>query len=217
MKLILIHGNALVAIQNKLREVKKKYDNFSILEFDAKQKSFSEILPEIGTGGLFSEDRLIILQNFEDIDLEKLNDESLTVVLKYSKSLASNSKILKAAISKKAEIISLSEKDESSIFPFLDKLAEKNQTALKELESLFNQFGGQYLLTMCFYMLRRLVQTPKNLPPFVLKKIEKQKRNFPIEKIADLYKQSLETDYKIKSGLLEERIGLFLLVNKILN
>lgn len=218
MSIVLIHGNAVIAKLNKISAFKKDFDPLSISEFNGKSLSLLQVLPEISTGGLFTEKRLVVLEDFEnDLNLDIIpDDESLTVILKFSKPLPANSKILKQANLKKITIFNLTEKDETSIFPFLDNLSEKKKTALKDLDPLLSELGGQYLLTMIFYMLRRLITTPKNLPPFVIKKIESQKRNFSIDKVIDLYKEGLETDLKIKSGLIDEKTGLTLLVNKII-
>ena len=86
-----------------------------------------------------------------------------------------------------------------------------------QLDGLLKEYGSQYILTMIFFMLRRLVNPPKNLPPFVIKKIEAQRKNFDQEKIKELYKNGIETDFKIKRGLLEEKMGLTLLLNKMLD
>lgn len=211
MQLIVIHGNGLSAISQKVSEIKKGFDNVSTTEINSKERDFDQAVVAVATPSLFSEKRLVVLEDFEKIDASKLPaDGDLTVVLRFSKQLPATSGILK----QKGQIINLSERDEKNIFPFLDKLADKNQDAAVEIDKFLEGFGGQYLLTMIFYLLRRMVQTTK--PGFMAGKIEKQKKNFPLERIKTLYKDSLETDFKIKSGLIEEKLGLTLLVNKFL-
>lgn len=218
MNLIILHGNGVVALSQKITQIKKEFDSLAIFEFNGKKSNLEGILAEISTGGLFSEKRLVILEEFEGIDLEKLPlDEELTLVLKYGKNLASNSLVLKKAIALKAKIISLTEKDEVLIFPFLDALAEKNKKQVFDrLDKLLSDYGGQYMLTMIFFMLRRFLFIPKNLPSFVIKKIEFQQKQFSKEKIKTLYREAIETDFRIKKGLVEEKMGIFLLVEKIL-
>lgn len=218
MSITLIHGNAVIAIANRVNSFKKDFDSLSISEFGGKSFSLSQVLPSVATGGLFSEKKLVILEDFEtDLELDRLpNDDDITLILRFNRPLSANSKLIKGAQLKKISIINLTEKDETSIFPFLDGLSEKNKRVVKDVDSLIAGMGGQYLLTMIFYMLRRIAVTPKNLPPFILKKIENQKKNFPKEKIIRLYKESLETDYKIKTGVLDEKLGLTLLIDKIL-
>lgn len=219
MSITLIHGNAVIAIANRVNSFKKDFDALSVSEFNGKSLNLSQVLPNVTTGGLFSEEKLVILEDFEtDLELDRLpSGEDITLILKFNKPLSANSKLIKSAQLKKINIINLTEKDETSIFPFLDGLSEKNKLVVKDLDNLINEMGGQYLLTMIFYMLRRLVVTPKNLPPFILKKIENQKKNFPSKKVAELYKQALETDLKIKTGIIDEKLGLTLLVQKIIS
>jgi hypothetical protein len=50
----------------------------------------------------------------------------------------------------------------------------------------------------------------------VLQKLNSQKRNFDLQKIKLLYKIALETDFKIKSGLIEEKLGLTMILRKVL-
>jgi DNA polymerase III delta subunit len=216
--IILIHGTGLASISKKLSELKKDFDVLSIQEFSAKQIEFEQAVAQIATGGLFDEKRLVVLEDFDEkIDFSKIpNDEGVVVVIKLVKNLAANSVLLKKATELRVQVFNFTEAGETNIFPFLDNLADKKEIAMKQLEDYLDEWGGQYVLTMIFYMLRRMVQNPKKLPPFVQQKIAKQKQNFPLEKIKELYKAGLETDFKIKSGLMEERIGLTLFVDKIL-
>lgn len=217
MNLIILHGNGIVSLSQKLSQIKKDFDPQSIQILSGKDLEFEKAVIWLSTPQLFSEKRLIVLEDFETVDLEKLpEEEGLTIVLKIPKSLAVNSVILKSAIKLKGQIFQFNEKDEKIIFPFLDNLAEKNLKALGEVDKLISEYGGQYILTMLFYLFRRLILKPKKLPDFVLKKIERQQRNFDTEQIKYFYKQSLETDFKIKSGLVQEKLGITLLVNNIL-
>lgn len=218
-KLIILHGNGLVSKSNKLSQIKKDFDNLGIKQFNGEEVDFEKIIAEISTPSLFSQERLIVLENFDEkIDLKKIpSDETLTVVIKFPKALNKLSSTLKEAQNLNAQIYLLTEQEENSIFPFLDTLADKNPKALSQLDKLLEDFGGQYILTMIFYMFRRLIVSSKKLPEFVIRKIESQKRNFTLEKIESLYKSALETDFKIKSGLIEEKMGLTMLCNKVLS
>lgn len=221
--IILIYGNGLTAISKKISEIKNKFDPNSIQEFSGKQIDFDQAVIQFSTGGLFTEEKLVILQDFEaaldESQLKKIEeiagDPDTTVVLKFPKLLAS-SVLLKRLNQKKAQVINLTEANEENLFPFLDKLADKNPQVMKELNGRIEESSGQYILTMIFYMLRRMVMPNPKLPSFVQQKIAKQKQNFPGDKIAQLYKEGLETDYKIKSGLTDEKMGITLLVNNIL-
>lgn len=219
MKLIVLHGDGLVSKSLKISQIKKEFESLSIFEINGKEMPFDQAVISLSTPQLFSDKRLVVLGDFspEEIEIARFpQDETLTILINFPKVLTQSSKLFKEALRQRAQIILLSEEEEKNIFPFLDSLANKDPRSLILLDKLLNDFGGQYILTMIFYMLRRLIQNPRKLPPFVLQKIEKQKRNFPLEKISSIYNQVIETDYKIKSGLLEEKIGITLLAEKIL-
>lgn len=221
-QIIILHGDGLSAISQKISQIKKDFDPVSTTSFSGKELGFDEALVKFSTPGLFSEKRLVILEDFDltggKVDLDKLPEEKeLTVVLKASKELTQASVLLKQAKKLEAKIFLLRVQDEKSIFPFLDALAErKDVEAYSLFEKNYDAYGSQYLLTMIFYLLRKFVLKPKNLPGFVLQKMERHKRNFSQEKIKGIYLKVLETDFKIKSGLLEERMGMTLLIERIL-
>ncbi|MBI2022193.1 hypothetical protein HYS93_04950 [Candidatus Daviesbacteria bacterium] len=216
--LILIHGNGLTAILSKISSLKKNFDPLSVRIISKEEVEWDQAVINLSTNGLFSEKILAILDGFDEkIDLSKIpENQNLTLVIKITKPLTTTSSLVKQVLKLKGQVISLTEKDEVNIFPFLDKLSEKNPTALAELDKLLKEYGGQYLLAMLFYMFRRLLTPTKRLPEFIAKKINKQKQNFNQEKLRKLYKLAIETDFKIKTGLLEEKIGINLLVGKIL-
>src|SRR5258708_7481778 len=106
MPIILIYGNGLINISKKISEIRGEFDKLSIQEFSGKQIDFDQAVVGFSTGGLFAEERLILLEDFDEkVDLEKLpaNPET-TVVLKFTKNLATNSTLLKKAIELKAQV-----------------------------------------------------------------------------------------------------------------
>lgn len=208
MKLYILHGPGQVAMNNKISEIKKGFDPLAIVEVSS--------LAQIDTGTLFTDKRLIILEDGAGIDTTKLpGDENLTLILKFTKLLPSNSTLLKN-LPKGANIISFEEAKETSIFPFLDMLCEKNPKALGELQKYLDEWGSQYVLTMMAYALRRFIYPGKNAKPYTLQKISQQKRNFPQDRIEKLYLSIIETDFKIKQGLLDQKLGMFMLAERFL-
>jgi DNA polymerase III delta subunit len=218
MAVIIYHGNGLVAMSKTLSLLKSKYEPMAISEFNGKNQSFEQVLMGVGTNDLFAESRLIVLENFtEKTDISNLStDEKTTVVMRINRSLPVASVLLKTAKEIKAQIQEFSEADEVSIFPFLDSLGEKKQLAFSQFEKVYSEYGGQYIFTMLYYFYRRMIIVPKKTPTFALQKLEKQKNNFPQKRISELYELTLETDFQIKSGLIEERIGITLVINEIL-
>lgn len=215
MKLILVHGSLQEAVLNKTGTIKKEFDPLSITEASGTGAGFS-----LSSPSLFSSKRLIVLENpdiklVEKAVLEK--DPDLTILIRFSKSLEKSSAVLKKVLEIGGEVILFEENNLTSIFPFLDMLGTKNRSAFKEFEKNYSEFGGQYLLTMLAYFLRRMIQKPKSNSDFMRQKIENQKKNFSQEQITDIYKEIIETDFRIKQGLVEEKLGVTMLVQKVLN
>jgi DNA polymerase III delta subunit len=218
MPIILFHGNGLTAISRAVSQFRSKFDSLAISDFNGKNQSFEQVLMALGTIDLFSNARLVILENFsEKTDLSLIQtDDKTTVLIRSQKALGAASILLKSAKSIGAQIQEFSEADEISIFPFLDLLGDKKQLAYVQLEKVYVEYGSQYILTMLYYFYRRMLVIPKKTPSFALQKLERQKQNFPKEIIQQLYQFTLEIDFKIKSGLIDEKIGLLLIIERIL-
>ncbi len=214
MKLILVHGNFQDALLKKVAQIKREFDSLAITEISDVDPGFN-----LSSPNLFSEKRLIILENPDIKIVEKVieeKDPDLTILIKFSKSLEKSSAILKEVAQVGGEVLTFDESTQNNIFPFLDLLGSKSKNTFKEFEKNYSEFGGQYLITMLAYFLRRMIQKPKSSSDFMRQKIEYQKRNFPIKKIELLYKEIIETDFKIKQGFVEEKLGVTMLIQKIL-
>lgn len=213
MKLILISGSAQDAIIKKITQVKKDFDPLAVTEISEKETF------DLFNQSLFSDKRLVVLDspNLKTVE-QALNqkDANLWVLIKFLKPLEKTSPILKIVLEAKGEVLNFDESKEISIFPLLDMLGNLNQKAYLELEKNYQQFGGQYILTMLAYLLRRMVQTPKTGSDFMRQKIESQKKNFTLEKIQSLYLKLIATDFRIKQGLIEEKLAISLLVQSFL-
>lgn len=206
---LLLHGPAIKTSRTKLQDLRKKFDPDNIVVFGS-EASPGQVVADLMTVPLFSEDRLIVWENpSEDF---VLNSELITP--NSSLILWFDHKIDPKKWSG-FEVLFFSEAKEVSVFPLLDYLAAKDQKAFLEIEKLKqNGFDIHYFLTMTFYLLRNLVVTPKTAPDFVKRKLARQRVEFDRAMIIKLYKDLLEIDFKIKSGLLEKPQAEFLLVNK---
>lgn len=219
MKVVALHGPAINVSREKLIALKSKFNSQNIQVFDS-GSNLKDVMGNLMTLPLIPEPRLIILENIgEDLPLDKLSDsDDLTLIFWFEKELGEKSNILKFVKNNKGEILNFPEGKELSVFPFLDNLGNKDKKAWLELEKL--KKGGadtQYLITMILYLLRSLVAPNKNAPSFVKEKIARQQRNFPENSVKDLYRFVLETDFKIKSGLIEKDQAEFLIINKFIN
>ncbi len=218
MKIILIYGLGLVSALDKVAAIKKGFDPLSVVELNWKNSAAKESLSEVLTPGLFSEKRLVVIEEVDDkFNLTSLPDDpNLTLIIKISRNLTPSSLLLQQAKIANIQILQTSEEKETSIFPFLDMLAEQNPKALAEQEKLLSEYGGQYIITMLFYLLRRFILPSNTAAPFMLQKIDKQRKNFTYEKLKGFYKEVLEIDFKIKQGLIDETVAIRSLTNKFL-
>lgn len=210
MMQLLLHGPATNASRIKLQELRSKFHSDNVVVFE-KGEELGTILTNLQSTSLFDGERLVIVENSSD-DLSSLipDSSSLKLILWFDHEVD---------IKKwpGVEALFFPEVKEASVFPFLDLLAGRDPKAWLELQKLKNAgFDIYYFLTMVFYLLRSLAVTPKKAPDFVRKKLDRQRANFPEEKIINLYKDMLEIDFKIKSGLLEKPQAEFLLVEKFM-
>lgn len=217
MEIYLLHGDHTVAILDKIKQLSHGFDDLSISRVTAKALTPDFMINNFQGADLFSSQKLIIIDKVDpEFDLEKLPEVDQTrVVLVADKSLAASSSLMKAAIAQNLKIVHFELPPDRSIFQFLDQLGSGDRRALASFDRLFEERGDQYLLTMIIFMLRRMLFPPAKLPPAIKVKIDKQRQKFGQEGIAQLYKLTLETDYKIKSGQLEPRLGVFLLCQQI--
>lgn len=224
MKLQLLHGPAISSSRAKLIQIKKEFDPNSVVTFE-KGAEVSDIVNNLSSSSLFSEDRLVILENpSEDLFLalpltlaSRSEPYPFTLILWFDHELSEKKPVMEWIRREKGEVFFFPEAREASVFPFLDFLAAGDKKAFLELEKLKRaNFEIQYFITMVFYLLRNLAITPKNAPPFVKQKLERQRKRFSLADLRNLYKDVIEIDFKIKSGLLEINHAEFLLVNKFI-
>lgn len=212
MKPLLLHGPAKAASRKKLIELKQKFDQNDVVVYE-EGTNLQTILGGLSTQSLFSEDRLIVLENppegfVFDLPLATCN---LQLIIWFDHEIE---------VKKWPgfEILLFPESKEVSVFPFLDCLALSDKKAFLEADKLKKAgFDIFYFLTMTYYLLRNLAATPQRAPVFVKDKLQRQRKNFPKEKITKLYKDTLELEFKLKSGLVEKDQAEFLLINKFIS
>lgn len=219
MKVALLHGPAQISSRSKLLEIKKSFTPDEIVTF-SEGSNLQDILGAISTPSLLSINQLIILENPpEDLLLPLIPDSNpLTIILWFDHEVSVKKPILEIVKQIKGEILFFPAEKEASIFPLLDMLGNRDKKAFIELNKLqktHEKFSDmQYLITMIFYLLRILLVTPESVAPFVRQKLDKQRKNFSKEELENLYHSTLETDFKIKSGLLDLKQAEFQLINE---
>lgn len=211
MKQLLLHGPAINSSRQKLIQLKQKFDQESVIVFE-KGADVTEILTNLQSQSLFAGDRLVVVENPpEDFKFNlSLVTSNLSLVVWFDHE----------ADTKKFpgfEISFYPEAKEVSVFPFLDYLGNRDKKAYLELDKLKREYDSQYIITMILYLLRNLIATPKGAKDFVKNKNARMRKNFSEEKLINMYKFVLNTDFKIKSGLIEETQAEFLLVNLFLD
>lgn len=217
MKTYLLHGLAKAASRRKLLEIKQKFDPNNVIIFD-EGSSPQDIKDNLVASSLFSEERLVILENPpEDFTDYTLYPIPCTLIFWFDHELSDKKPIMEWVKKLRGEILFFPEGKEISVFPFLDLLAEGNIKAFLEMKKLKDSgFDIFYFNTMTVYLLRNLLNTPKNVPHFVANKLQRQRVRFNQKKITNLYKNILELDFKLKSGLIEPEQAEFMLVNKFI-
>lgn len=218
MKVVVLTGPGIIAKRDYLLKIKQKFTHETITVIDLKSDTLEKLSSSLVSLSLFSSSnkRLVIIENApESLELDKYesSDPDLGIVLLVDH-LKATSKLAVSLKKLNATITPFEGEKELSAFPFVDALLEgKFPTAFIELDKLLKEYGGIYILSMIFYGLRRNLLP---LPPssFMKNKILTQKKNFKDSDWAKLYKITLETDWKLKTGQLSEELGLGLLLER---
>ncbi len=214
MMLHLLHGPAINSSRNKLWQLRSKFlaDNVTVFE---KGQDLGVILTCLSSQSIFDGERLVILENPpEDFTNYPLAYATYSLVLWFDHEVSEKKPVFEWLKKSKGQMLFFPEGKEVSVFPFLDYLVMGDKKAFLEIEKLKKAgFDIHYLITMTFYLLRNLIATPKNAPQFVKDKLEKQRKSFTQNKVINLYRNVLEIDFKLKSGLMEKDHAEFSLVN----
>lgn len=119
-----------------------------------------------------------------------------------------------------------------NIFKTIEAISKKNKKeALKLISEHFEKGENEIkILSMIVYQFRVLlkikslldekksffqIQKISRLHPFVIKKTLPIAKNFSQEDLKNIYKKILETDFSIKTGKVEPKLGIEILVNSL--
>jgi len=128
-------------------------------------------------------------------------------------------------------------KIEGNIFGMIDALGQKNSSqALNMTRDLIATGENElYILTMIVYQFRNLliikdvigdnqsfankfqIAKQSGLNPYVVEKSIHQARNFSFEQLKSIYRKLLDYDIKMKTGVLEPKLGLDMLIVELCN
>ncbi len=215
MKIIVLYGVGEVGKRNEALKIRKQFSPDNTTQIDLKGAPLRELEMQLASPSLFITDsRLIVVENVPDsLDLQKISGDSGLTLLIVANSPKAESTLLQSAKKSAAKLLLFEGEKELTAFPFLDALIEKKKVSFMELHKLMSEYGGIYTLTMVYYLLRRnLLPLPSS--DFMRKKILSQKEKYSPQDWINLYRQTLETEFKIKSGLMTEDFGLDFLTEK---
>lgn len=217
MNVLILTGSGEIGKRDTILKIKKEFDETAVSYIDSSQSALENLDNILAASPLFDQNRLIILQNPpQSLDLTKIYQLNNATLVITSGQIRVDSLLFKSAKKLKAKIINFEGERELLAFPYLDSLIEQKQGAFLELEKLLDEYGGVYVLSMIYYLLRRNI-LPMPSSVFAQKKIRSQKERYHSGDWERLYRVTLDTEFKIKSGLLEEKLGLTNLTYKFLS
>lgn len=218
MKIIVLTGSGEVNKRTEMLRIKQGYDNDAISTLDLSVSNINDVEQCLSSQSLFNNlDKLIIIENTPDnLDLKKLvKKENTAMLLFLTANLKATSKLICSAKEINAKIMNFEAEKEITAFSYLDFLIEGKQEAFAEMQKLLNLYGGVYLLSMVYYLLRRNL-LPLPASGFMQNKIKSQKQGLEMKDFEKLYFMAINTDFAIKTGL-PENIALTKLTQEFLN
>ena len=197
-----------IDIDTKEKWVKKKFDNKNVLIDNAQIMYF------------------INQEGYLDKSSEKTLSDLENEINKISSFVGKENKVTNEIIDQLSQ-----KKVENDIFKLIDYIGQKNSSdamkilndMLYEGESVFGIFSmiaRQFKVIMQVRQLQIQGHTSKSiaerlkLHPFVVGKALKQTKNFSDEVIIDILNSILESDFKIKNGLVRDTLSIEMLISK---
>lgn len=220
----LLHGNNIVASRNKLIEIKQEFKG-EIVVFDGKTVSLEKLVQATEGGSLFSENKLIIIENLYShplkTQLKTLIDYLINIKTSFEIILWEENELSKTTLknfpsSWKIKTFSIPK----VIFTFVDNLKPGNHKKMLNLLNLArkNGCGDNFIFLMMVRQTRLLLlakdKTLSSLPSWMMRKLFHQEKNFSKAELLNLYKKLLLTDINQKTGntpyTLREELDLLL-------
>ena len=165
-------------------------------------------------------------QGYRDKNSDKTLADLENEIIKISSFVGEGKKITNEVIDKLSQ-----KKIENDIFKLIDFIGEKNSAgAIRILNDMINEgesvLGIFAMISRQFKIVMQVRQVQKtgssvneicqrlSLRQFVVNKALKQGRNFPDETIIEMLNFILESDFKIKNGLMKDTLAIEILVSK---
>lgn len=213
MKVTVLHGGSVGALLKKLDELVAGFGDGLVVRASGKEITGEFMLNHFAGSELFADRKLIVLTNpDENFEVDKLpENEETQLILVYEKELGARAKVLKEKRVTDGKVFSFAAPQDKRIWSLLDMILAEDKKSVGLTTELLEEFGGQYLLTMFIFNLRR-VAVPGSAPDFVRNKLLKVRTEWGLKKVVDRYHDCLETDRKIKTGFGVEKDVISLMV-----
>lgn len=210
----ILHGENQAASRRELERIRSETGGEAII-LEGKAISESEFVQATQSSSLFQKPRTVIIENyFSAAKSAKLPLEDVSCDLIFWE----EKKIGEKTIAEVKKTVKLQErlfKEEATVFKLVDSLLPGGgKNCVLALRQCLKTSGPEYLFLMVVRQFR-LMLNPAALPAWQQAKISKQARLFGRERLACLYRELLEIDFRYKSGLspldLTSALELFLL------
>lgn len=211
----IIHGENISESREELLRQKSSLDN--VVSFDGISIT-KESLSDFFSGGMFNDDKNLIIENLLSKNKKSKNlDELFEILNKNSKDstilLWEEKEITPAMLKKFPKSQEYNHKIPKLIFTFLDSLTPRNgEHLIKILHNLIQNTSIEIILFMLTRQIRLLlalssknedeIEDLSKLAPWQRGKLEKQSRLFEKEKLKELYNKIYKNDYGSKTGTL---------------
>lgn len=210
--LTLIHGDDIVSSRKALLELKDKYSDFEIITFLGSDVTITDIISGSDSLSLFSQGKVIILENLLSHAKPKGKDEILLYLNKYADIpviLYEEKEVDKSNLTKyfsKAKIIAC--KLPQQLFRFLDSIKSSSASeVLSAFHNIIKDRQGEFVLSMLIRQWRNLIVAKDlgsagflGLPSWQTGKFIRQAEFFSLNQLISSYRQLLAADLKVKTG-----------------
>ena len=222
----IIHGENQVASRKKLVELieQAKKQNKEIVNINAEKIDRAKLESALLSESLFGNEKLLVIEGLYSLPKSKKKDEFISLISSASiEIILWDKKLLTKTDLKKlpTELENYEFKITPKMWSFLDNFST-NPKAKNAMIKLFKESvegdGAEFVFLMIARQIRILIQIKENNPPkmapFMLNKLNKQAKEFSLNKLLDLHQKLYLIDQKQKqsTGLLslESELDLFL-------
>lgn len=222
----IIHGENQVASRKKLVELieQAKKQSKEIININAEKIDRAKLESALLSESLFGHEKLLVIEGLYSLPKSKKKDEFISLISSASiEIILWDKKLLTKTDLKKlpTELENYEFKITPKMWSFLDNFST-NPKAKNAMIKLFKESvegdGAEFVFLMIARQIRILIQIKENNPPkiapFMLGKLNKQAKEFSLNKLLDLHQKLYLIDQKQKqsTGLLslESELDLFL-------